>query len=247
VSLPATTRSGTLVQQALISGSVKDTLTQRAPRGALTVQLLDRDTGDGYPLAGRTRPDGCFAFYGSPKTAFPRLAEHTYHLRVEATAPNYQPTWADLDLGPIADQPTLATRPVPLDNIPDMQVWLFTGDGLPLTDIDLGLDRNPVRLHGRVVSLPEPDQQDDNTGGSPPSLTGVQDATVEIDPPTGPATTTDADGRFEFPAPLPITLSVEIKVSATDFEEKMLTYEPDYTQPVNTLSIRLKRSHGGSG
>lgn len=231
MSLPPTARSTTLAFQVLVSGSVQDNLTGNAPRGALTVRLIDRDTGDDYPLMGRVLPDGTFAFYGSPETAFPRLAEQTYRLRVEASVPNYQPDAFEFDLGPVAGQPELVTRPVPINGIADMQVQLFTGGGLPYTvDDTLTLDRNPVRLRGRVLVSDDPTE-------------GVENASLEVvDPADSLSTTADAEGYFEFPDPLSVALSVQIVVTAAGFEPTTLTYEPDYSRPVNSLLIGLKRS-----
>jgi hypothetical protein len=229
MSLPMTTRSGTLPVQALISGRVEDSLTSGAPRGALTVRLLDRDTGAEYPLAGRVLANGTFAFYGLPETAFPRLSVQTYHLRVEASAANYQADGVDLDLGPAAGQPALVTRPIPTPGIDDAQVQLFTGGGLPRTDLALSLDRNAVRLKGQVLVSDDP-------------TTGVANAQLTQNPPGGPSTTADADGNFEFPSPLPVVPSLTIQITAAGFEPSTITYEPDYTQPLNELTIPLKRS-----
>ena len=229
MSLPTTRRSGTLAAQALISGSVVDSLTSEPPRGALTVRLLDRDTGGTYPLAGRVLPDGTFAFYGPPEAAFPRLAMQTYHLRVEASAAHYQPDSLDFDLGPAGGQPALVTRSIPTPGIDDAQVLLFTGDGLPRSDINLSLDRDAVRLKGRVLVSDDPP-------------TGVANAQLTLNPPTGPSTTADAEGCFVFPSPLPVALSLTIRITAAGFEPAEITYEPDYTQPLNVLTVPLRRS-----
>ena len=73
-TLPTTARSVTLAHQAIISGSVQDSLTGEAPRGALTVRLIDLDSGDDFPLAGKVLADGSFAFYSPPERALPRPA-----------------------------------------------------------------------------------------------------------------------------------------------------------------------------
>jgi hypothetical protein len=226
MSLPKTTRSATLTLQALVTGSVSDGLTGGVPRGALTVRLIDRDTEEDYPLAGRVLPDGTFAFYGAPETAFLGIAEQAYRLRLEASAPSYGPASFELDLGPAAGQPAPVTRAMPSG---DARVRLFTGGGLPRTEIRLTLDRNPVRLRGRVSVSDSPGE-------------GVSGATVRLNPPAGPSATTDADGYFTFPAPLPVALTVEIEVSAADFENAQLRFEPDYTRLLNFLVVNLKRS-----
>ena len=229
MSLPSTARSTTLALQALVTGRVQDNLTESTPLGTPTVRLVDRDTGENYPLSGRVLSGGAFAFYGRPETAFPRLAEQTYHLRVEAEAANYQPDAFEFDLGPVANQPALVTRPLPINSITDMQVRLFTGGGLPRTGITLNLERTAVRLRGRVLVSDDP-------------TTGVDGARLRLNPPSGPRITAGAEGRFEFPDPLPVVLSVNIRVRAPSFERITLTYEPDYTRPINFLLVSLKRS-----
>lgn len=229
MSLPATRRSATLPLQVLVSGRVRDSLTGGVPRGVLRVRLVDRGTQAEWPLLGRVLPDGSFGFFGPADGAFPRLTERTYRLRVEASAPNYQADSLDLEVGPAAGQPALVTRPSAVDGIADMQVRLFTGGGLPRTGVQLSLNRNAVRLRGRV-----------HVAGDPSD--GINRAWVKVMTPPRSSTPTSADGRFELPDPLPVALSIQIRVSAQRFEPLTLTYEPDYTQPVNTLVIGLKRS-----
>ena len=229
MNLPPTTRSVTLALQSLISGRVEDGLTNGVPYGALTVRLIDLDTGQDYPLPGRVLPDGTFSFYGLPETAFPRLAEQTYHLRVEAGAPNYQPGTLDFDLGPVAGQPAPVARPVPIDGIPDINVPLFTAGGLPHAGITLVLDRNAVRLRGQVHVSDDPTQF-------------VAGASLELNPPSITTALAGGEGRFEFPDPLPVMESVTLQVMAPLFETANLTYEPDYSQPINDIQIGLKHS-----
>lgn len=228
-TLPATARSISLARQAIISGSVQDSLTGEAPRGILSVRLIDLDSGDDYPLAGKVLADGSFAFYAAPEKAFPRLAEQTYHLHVEANAPRYTSASFDFDVGPVAGQPAMVSVPVPTSGMDDIQVLLFTGGGLPRTDLSLTLDREAVRLEGRVVVSTDP-------------AAGVPNATVQQNPPGGDSTTTDADGYFVFPNPLPVVLSLQLRASATDFEDSTLAFEPDYTRPTNQITVPLKPS-----
>lgn len=234
MNLPITVRSASLPLQLLIAGRALDSLTNDAPRGDLTIRLVDRDSGDTYPLAERVLPDGTFAFYAVPEAAFPLLAQQDYRLRVEASAPNYQPDAFEFDLVSTAGQPALVARPVPLPGIEDMHVRLFSGDpaasdDLPITTIALSLDRNPVRLRGRVVDSADPPN-------------GVDGAQLRLNPPGGPQVVADVEGNFEFPDPLPVELSVRIQVRAPQFENVTLTYEPDYTRPINFLTIRLQHS-----
>ncbi len=229
MTLPKTVRSGTLARQAIISGNVQDGLTGAVPLGRITVRLLDRDTGDEYPLRGTVLAYGHFAFHATPEKAFPGLAERTYHLRVEASAPRYTSDGFDFDIGPVADQPAEVVVPVPTPGIPDLNVRLFTAGGLPRTGISLTLDRESVRLEGRVVVSTDPDA-------------GVANATVQQNPPGGPSTTTGSEGFFAFVDPLPIVLSLQLRISAASFENTIMTYEVDYTRPVNRVTILLKPS-----
>lgn len=229
MTLPRTTRSATLALQVLVSGTVQDSLTGAAPSAALQVRLVDRDIGDDYPLPSCVQPDGSFAFYGTPEKVFPGLAGRTYHLQVEASATYYQSGTFNFDVGPASGQPALVARPIPIASIADMQVRLFTGGGVPRTGIALSLDRNQVRLRGQVRVSDDP-------------TAGVAGAQLTLNPPAGPAATTDARGNFEFASPLPLSLVVTIEAKAAGFEDRTLQYEPDYTQPVNTLLVGLKRS-----
>jgi hypothetical protein len=228
-TLPKTIRSITLARQATISGRVQDGLTGAAPRAPVTVHLLDRDTGDEYPMTGIVLADGSFAFHAAPERAFPQLAERTYHLRVEASAPRYTSDGFDFDVGPVANQPAEVVVPVPTPGIQDLNVRLFTAGGLPRTGISLTLDRESVRLEGRVVVSTDPNA-------------GVANATVQQNPPAGPSTTTGSEGFFAFANPLPIVLSLQLRTSAASFENTIMTYEPDYTRPINRVTIPLKPS-----
>lgn len=239
MTLPSLNRSATLSTQVILSGKVEDGLVPgESPRSGLQVKLLvvepDTEPKD-YPLGGKVRPDGCFAFFGVPDRAFPQLADRTYALQIEASAPNFETAIFNFNLGAIANQPQRVRRSLPdALSLPDMEVVLFTdpvatppGDPaiitrLPMTDIRLTLSRHPVRLQGQILN---PDDQ------------GIAGATIVID--GRDSTSTHSDGRFVLPDPLPLALSLTVTVSAPGFTEKLFTYEPDYRQPINSLLIRL--------
>lgn len=227
--LPATVRSTALVQQTVIAGRVLDSLTGQAPAAPVLVRLIDRDSGQEYPLASASQPDGAFAFFAQPETAFPRLASHTYRLRIEASAARYVTAAFDFVAGPAAGQPAAVSIAVPTPGIAPIPTRLFTGGGLPRVGISLSLNREPVRLAGRVVVSTEP-------------ATGVTGATVQQFPPLGPSVVAGAHGRFQFPDPLPVALAIPLRVSAFDHETTTLTFEPDYSQPINRITVLLKRS-----
>jgi hypothetical protein len=222
-------RSATLPLQVLISGRVQDSLAPgEAPRSPLAVRLLEIDPvtseSKDYSLKVKVCPDGTFAIFGISETAFPKLDEKTYRLRLEASAPNYETETFDFDIGPITRQPELVTRSVPFPKIPDIQVRLFTSNDLPLPDISLSLQRKAVRLRGRVIEQNNLSQ-------------GVENATVSVA--DGPNTVTDADGKFELPTPMPVQASITITASATGFDDKTFDYELNYNQPINSLLISL--------
>jgi hypothetical protein len=228
-------RSATLPLQVLISGRVQDSLAPgEAPRSPLTVRLLwiDPVTSESkdYSLKVKVCPDGTFAVFGIPETAFPKLDEKTYHLQLEASAPNYETVISDvIVIGPISGQPELVTRSVPFPGIPAIQVRLFTSNDLPLPDISLSLQRKAVRLRGRVIEQNDPSQ-------------GVGNATVSVA--GGPNTVTDLNGKFELPTPMPVQASITITASATatGFDKKTFDYELNYNQPINFLLINLTRT-----
>jgi hypothetical protein len=225
MSIPPTVRSSTQVYQALISGVIRDSLTGGAPRMPVSVQLIDRDTGEDIPLHKRVFDDGRFAFCGQPERSFPLMAQEMYRLRVEASAPNYSPATTDIDVGPAPEQPASVSVSVALGGIDDMQVRLFTGDGLPQRDLALELDRIPVSLMGRVHHASE------HTEPVPGAFVSIDVISAE----------TDADGRFNLPEPLPVAQAVDVQVIADGFEPAIFSYEPDYTRPVNFLQIALVR------
>lgn len=220
-----TTRSATLVMQSLVSGSAEDGLTSAAPLGALRVQLIDRNSGEQFPLNQKVQQDGRFAFFGVPGKAFPLLASQEYLLRVEASAENYQAASSDFSVGPAAGQPAAVTRTMAAPGIEDATVNVFNGGGLPVSGIVLTLSRNQVVLRGRI-----------HESGDPSAV--IDGAQVEVL--TSSQTVTDADGEFEMPQPLPLALSVEISAEAPGFESARFTYEPDYSQPINNITIALR-------
>ena len=231
MSLPPIVRSATLPLQVLISGRVEDSLTPgEVPRSSLTVRLLELDPltseSEDYPLKVNVRPDGTFAVFGVPEIAFPGIDQKKYNLRLEASAPNYESATFDLKIGPIAGQPKLVSRSIPLPEVPDTHVKLFPRD-LPRTNISLSLRRKAVRLQGRVIEL---NNLAKGVGSAKLSVTGV------------PSTVTDSDGKFEFSKPMPVKTSISITVSATNFDSKTFKYELNYNQPTNSLLISLTRS-----
>ncbi|MDJ0573722.1 MAG: hypothetical protein QNJ65_00965 [Xenococcaceae cyanobacterium MO_234.B1] len=190
------------------------------------IETTDRMVKGGFPLRVNVRPDGTFAIFGVPETAFPGIAEKTYHLRLEASAPNYEPATFDFDVGPITGQPELVARSIPLPEVPDTTVKLFTRD-LPRSNISLFLRRSAVRLRGRVIELNNLSQ-------------GIENATVSVA--NGPSATTGSDGKFEFSTPMPVKASIAITVSATYFDNKTFEYELNYNQTINSLLISLTRT-----
>lgn len=129
MSLPPIIRSATWLLQALIYGRITDRLTNLAPTGIVKLRLIDTDANRDYPLKSRIFPSGDFVFYGQPEQAFPRIG--IYHLKLQVSAPNYQTQEHIITIERKADQPALVTRSIPLENIPDMQVRLFTAGDLP--------------------------------------------------------------------------------------------------------------------
>ena len=198
------------------------------------MRLIDRDSGKDYPLQSRVTPDGRFAFYGNPATAFPEFASREVHLRVEASTPFHQTDGQDIDLAQVTGdppQPAEAVYPEPLPGLGEMRVLEFNASGLPFTTLHIELDRLPVRLAGRVVSSNDP-------------LVGLPGASVQVDPAGGgPLETTDAGGRFEFPDPLlPVAVSVEIEVILAGYEDTSLTVDLDYTSPLNVILVVMKKN-----
>lgn len=135
-NLPSIRRSATLSLQGLISGRVEDSVTHLAPLTPVTVRLIDSDINEPYPLFQRILPDGQFVFYGKPETAFPLLATKPYHLRVEASAVNYQAAAPHTILiASTSGQPAHISVVTPTPGLGGIQVRSFTGGGLPVENI----------------------------------------------------------------------------------------------------------------
>ncbi|MCH8988044.1 MAG: hypothetical protein IIA92_04475 [Chloroflexi bacterium] len=220
-----TVRSATLVMQVLVSGTVIDGLTGVAPLGELMLELIDQITGEPVPLSQKVQKDGRFAFFGAPRSTFTLLASEEFRLRVVASADNYQEASVDFSFGPAAGQPAEVEVPMTAVGIEDPTITLFNGGGLPKSGIELVLVRNQVALTGKVHRSGERSE-------------GIDAASVEVL--TSSETVADADGNFEMPQPLPLALSVEISAEAPGFESARVTYEPDYSKPINYLTIALR-------
>ena len=221
----STIRSATLVTQVLISGTVEDGLTGDVPAGALTVTLIDRNSGEQFPLNQKLQKDGRFAFFGAPETVFPLLANQDYPLKVEASADNYQTASFDFSVGPEAGQPEEVTRVMTAAGVEDTTVKVFNGGGLPVSGIVLILARNQVVLTGKVHESGDP-------------FKGIAGALVEVL--TSSQTVADGEGDFQMPQSLPLAESVEIAAEASGFESARITYEPDYSQPINYVTVALR-------
>ena len=222
-----TLRSATLVKQVLVSGAVVDSLTGDAPLGVLNLDLIDQITGKSFPLIKNTRKDGSFGFVGAPGIAFPLFATQEYRLRLVASAANYEESTFDFVVGPAEGQPESVEVTMSADGIDDTTISLFNGGGLPRSKIEMVLVRNQVVLTGKVHGSDDPSD-------------GIDAASVKVL--TSSEAVTGADGKFRMPEPLPMALSVEISTEAPGFELSRITYEPDYSKPVNYVSIPLRRT-----
>lgn len=214
-----------VTNQALITGSVRDALTDRPLLTPATVELLYQATATRparpYPLTARFNAGGGYVFAGNPHTSLPRLATgETLALRLAASAPGYQAQFHDFSLTASQLQRQSGTITVQGAAVP---VTLLTP---PLLAHDFALSPVPVHLTGRVV---EADNHE----------LPVANAQVLVTAPSalGPATTNN-DGFFTLQN-LPVALSVTIRVSHAGFDPLERTVPLDYRYPVNQQLFAL--------
>ncbi|QDG52253.1 hypothetical protein FIV42_16355 [Persicimonas caeni] len=215
-------RSTTLVSQALISGRVVDAIDAGAPRSEVDVRLVDRDSGESYPLDVNVRSDGVFAFFGDPVSAFEDIGR-AYRLRLEASADGYLDGAVDLsDFSIPSDQPAQADFASSFDAVADATYRRFS-DTLPIEGQLIELEREPVRLSLLVLDAA------DNS-----ALAG---ASVTLD---GVTQQTDAGGEVVFD-PLPSQKTVTIDVSATGYDDARIEHLIDYEAAENRRRIALRQ------
>ena len=215
-----------LTQQALITGQVRDDLTERPPRYLPTVTLLYQpvpgEPERRYPLTARLYRNGHFVFPGDPTTAFPRLsAGSTLDLLLRVSAPRYQTqeipfSLSDADLTPTAETREIDGRSLTLQLL-DVPLFDQTIDLLPV----------PLHLNGRVVEADDPD-------------TPIANVTIRIFAPgaIGPFQT-DADGYFTI-YDLPVVADIRLRAQRPSYEPLDTEITLDYSQPVNQMTFLLR-------
>src|SRR5690606_10648037 len=214
-----------LTQQVFLTGHVTDAFTGRDVVDGLTVDLVYRDEPERrYALEKRQTPDGRYAFFGEPRTAWPDLTPpDVLALQLVVSAPRYAEQRLDLTL--TAANLALATA---ARQIAGRDVDVPLRINLPLTR-DFALLPLPVHLAGRIVRRDDP-------------ATGIAGATVRVTAPEarGPVVTA-AEGFFTL-QDLPVAQSVTVLVTATGFDTLTETYAPDYRTPLNQHTFALEPS-----
>jgi hypothetical protein len=223
--MPIKTLDAVLTQQVFLTGRVTDALLARPTRSRPAIELVYRAVPERpYALGFRQTPDGQYAFFGEPVTAFPDLTPpDLLELRLRVSADGYAPQQLDLTL--TAANLALANVTRQVGGAP---VEVPNRINLPITR-DFALAPNPVHLAGRVVSREEPD-------------TPVAGAQVRIvaPAPRGPATT-NAAGYFSLQT-LPVALEVTAEVTATGFDTLQETLALDFRSALNQHSFALEPS-----
>ena len=216
-----------LTQQALITGEVRDALTERSLLYPPTVTLLYQ-TAPGepercFPLTARLYPNGRFVFAGDSTTAFPRLrGDSMLDLLLRVSATRYQTQKVPFSLSKADLTPTEESR-----EIDGRSVTLQLLDALPF-DQSVELLPDSLHLNGRLVESDDPDAP-------------IANASVSISEPSdiGPFST-DADGYFTF-YDLPPVAKVRFHAQRSGFVPIDNWISLDYRQPVNQMTFTLKQ------
>ena len=213
-----------LTQQVFLTGQVTDAFTGRAVADQL-VELIYRDEPEHrYELEKRQTPDGRYAFFGEPTTAWPELTPpDVLHLQIVVTASRYAEQRLDLPLTSANLALSTATR-----QIAGRAIEVPLRINLPLQR-DFALTPAPVHLAGRVVRRDEP--------GTPIANAAVR---VTAPQPRGPVLTS-SDGFFTL-QDLPVASEVTVEVTATGFDTRIETYAPDFGVPLNQHTFALEPS-----
>lgn len=213
-----------LLQQALITGNIRDALTGQPTRTLPTVALFYQTAEPSdrpYPLSVRVHPQGHFVFVGDPHTAFPQLsAGATLALRLTVRADRYQPH--DEAFALAAEALALHESTVDIGG----HTVLVTRLDAPLRAFDIALEPLPLNLGGRVVDADALDTP----------LPGAQ-ITVTAPAARGPVFADD-NGFFSL-HDLPVAPTVTVQVSQTDYETLTTDVALDYRQPVHQVDFAL--------
>jgi hypothetical protein len=214
-----------LLQQALMTGGVRDGLTGQPTRNLPTVSLFYQTADPApprpYPLTARVHPQGHFVFAGDPQRAFPQLSDGTtLALRLTVSAAGYQPHNEDFSLSAAAL--TLQESTVEISG----HSLTIARLNAPLRTFDVALDPLPLSLRGRVIDADELD-------------TPLPGAQVSITAPDarGPVTA-DANGFFSL-HDLPVAQTVTVQVSQTDYDTLTTAVVLNYRQPVHQQDFAL--------
>lgn len=217
-----------LTQQALITGQVRDSLTERPtlypPAVTLLYQTAPGEPERRYPLTARLYRDGRFVFPGDPATTFPRLsAGGSLDLLLRVSASRYQTQEIPFSLSSTDLTPGEETRVI------DGRALTLPLLEVPLFEQTIDLQPEPLHLNGRIVEADDP--------GVP-----IANADASITEPLliGPLQT-DADGYFTF-YDLPAVDEVRLQVQRTGFVPLDTVVTLDYRQPVNQMTYALVHS-----
>jgi hypothetical protein len=230
-------RSSTHATQLMITGRVIDDHTQGAPANPVTLSLqgLNGDwSAEALRLALKQLPDGAFAYYGDPLSAFPDKGQ-IYQLRLSARAAGYAEKTEDFTIGPLGDQPEAVTFTPHMTESGPITARLFRGGGLPRRGILIQVTRDPVSLQGVVANAAEPSERLAGASVKVKQAYKLEDGSLSTI--SGLSATTGAGGDFSLA--LPVVLAVVMEVEAQNFSVQAFTHTIDYSQPVNKVQLAL--------
>ena len=215
-----------LIQQALITGQVRDDLTKRPllypPMVSLLYQPIPAEPERHYPLTARLYRNGRFVFPGDPTIAFPRLSGgSTLDLLLRVSAPRYQSQEIAFSL---SDADLMLTEQA--REIDGRSIMLQLLDA-PLLEQIVDMLPEPLHLNGRIVEADNPD-------------TPVANVNVRIFAPGEIGSLqTDANGYFTF-YNLPVVTNITLRAQRHAFEPLNTNFVLDYRQPVNQMTFALR-------
>lgn len=204
------------LRQVLARGRVSDAVTGRG-LGTFDVALGFTHGGGSGDLPGvlALKPDGWFAVQVRPAVQMPDLAAAG---PVTLTARVTVPGRGAVEVAQVVDGTELALVEVSVP-VGDSETVVERIAGAPFT-FSVALPPQPVALAGIVLRDHDPD---------------IPVAGVEVRADVGAPVVTDARGRFFLPA-LPVAETITLTLTE-DAEESTTSYRPDFSRPVNTVTL----------
>jgi len=211
-SLPST--------QVIVMGRLREDITDRGLEGFSASLSFTHADQPSLPLAARLNlgSEGYFAFHMVPAAEMPPFpVDATVTLTVDFEPAAHPAFSVSKEIA--GAELALVDQPV---SVAGQDVSMRIIAGAPF-DFSASVSPEPVALKGTVLRDFDP-------------TAPAEDVTVQAD--AGPAVTTDAAGRFFMPQ-LPLA-AVTVLTLTDQAVETTRTYRPDFSQPVNNVTLSLE-------